>query len=120
VEPLGVGEILPPLHFDLEVEFPGNFALNSGSCLGTLPGSPLTINIRQVLADGTDNGIVGSITINPDGSRSRSTLDGLPLLCPIGSNLIPVAPVAPSVASVVVETLIGNFPEPEDDEDDTP
>lgn len=103
---LGVLEKLPPIKYREAVLYPADFASNVGSCLEP-PSADYTIYLRKYEADGSDAGLIGTITIHPDSSFTRATTGGLDVLIDIGEVVLPYGGPEQLGAADVCELLIG-------------
>ncbi|MDB5725480.1 MAG: hypothetical protein JWQ16_2234 [Novosphingobium sp.] len=103
---LAVAEPLPLIKHRVAVRYPANFASNMGTCL-VPPSADYTIYLRKYLANRTDAGDAGTITIHPDGSFTRTTPGGVDLLCDPGDVLRPRGGATMLGARDVSELLIG-------------
>lgn len=62
---LTTSERFATLMMPANVRFTDNFSNNQGVLLGTAPEANLVINIRRFAANGTDLGIIGTVTVSP-------------------------------------------------------
>lgn len=100
-------ELLDQIEFVEAITLPANLSSNRGHCRGVAPSSNVTFSFRLLAANGTDQGVVATVSYATNRAITRATVGNAPVSVPEGGTLQLFAPADAKGITNVSEVLVG-------------